>query len=143
MKTLQVHFRNMGALDVSQDFLSRLYMSKRAVKTAKGYLVKGKHYKVLRASGPGARRQVWNETAYKTDGTPGLTKADLIKNKRGRLVSKKKFNIAKSENRLNKYGWTAEKGKFGAVRISENANKKTRKKGKQKKGKTRHKRGRR
>jgi hypothetical protein len=36
----------------------------------------------------GTRRQVWNGTAEKTAG--GLTKADLEKNKRGRIVSKKK-----------------------------------------------------
>lgn len=36
----------------------------------------------------GSRRQVWNGSAEKTPG--GLTKEDLIKNERGRIVSKKK-----------------------------------------------------
>ena len=36
----------------------------------------------------GSRRQVWNGTAEKTAG--GLRKEDLDKNKRGRIVSKKK-----------------------------------------------------
>jgi hypothetical protein len=36
----------------------------------------------------GTRRQVWNGKAEKTAG--GLTKDDLDKNKRGRIVSKKK-----------------------------------------------------
>jgi hypothetical protein len=36
----------------------------------------------------GSRRQVWNGTAEQTAG--GLTKEQLEKNKRGRIVSKKK-----------------------------------------------------
>jgi hypothetical protein len=36
----------------------------------------------------GSRRQVWNGTAEQTAG--GLRKEDLDKNKRGRIVSKKK-----------------------------------------------------
>jgi len=36
----------------------------------------------------GSKRQVWNGTAERTPG--GLTKSDLIKNKRGKIVSKKK-----------------------------------------------------
>ena len=64
----------------------------------------------------GTRAQVYHGTAYKTSG--GLLKKDLFQNKRGRIVSKKKFNTAKREKRLLKHGYTAKKGKFGAVRIS-------------------------
>ncbi|MBM3455771.1 MAG: hypothetical protein FJX80_11575 [Bacteroidetes bacterium] len=79
------------------------------------YHINGKKYQELR----GSRAQVFHETAYKTDGTPGLTKDKLLLNKNGRIVSKKKHNTAKKEKRLQKHGWTARKGKFGAIRISE------------------------
>ena len=111
-------------------------MAKRVVKTSKGYKKNGKFYKVWRATGPGARRQVWNGTAYQTDS--GLKKSDLIKNKRGRLVSAKKHRTAKKENRLKKHGWTAKKGEFGAIRIIDNKtrrNKTQHKKNKHNKGK--------
>jgi len=36
----------------------------------------------------GSKAEVWHSTAQKTSG--GLTKDDLMKNKRGRIVSKKK-----------------------------------------------------
>jgi len=36
----------------------------------------------------GSRRKVWNGTAKKTPG--GLTKADLMQNKYGRIVSRKR-----------------------------------------------------
>lgn len=103
-------------------------MGKRVVKTHRGYPVdmgsKTVYFKIWRARGPGARRQVWNGTAYMTDS--GMTKSDLIKNKHGRLVSKIKHNTARRENRLKKHGWTARKGEFGAVRIGE---RQTRKRG--------------
>ena len=41
----------------------------------------------------GSRREVWNGTAHHTSG--GLTRVNLKKNKRGRLVSKKKSKMAK------------------------------------------------
>jgi hypothetical protein len=55
-------------------------------------------------------------TAYKTTG--GLTKSDLVQNKHGRIVSKKKHHSEKRDGRLRKHGYTAKKGSFGAVRIS-------------------------
>jgi len=64
----------------------------------------------------GTRAQVYHGTAYKTSG--GLLKKDLVQNKRGRIVSKKKLETAKHEKRLQKYGWGYEEGKFGAVRQS-------------------------
>jgi hypothetical protein len=62
----------------------------------------------------GSRTQVMNGTAFKTPGE--LTKKDLVMNKWGRIVSKKKHMTAKKEKRLQKYGYFAKKGKFGFVR---------------------------
>ena len=89
---------------------------KRPQKHADGlYHINGKRYAVL----VGSRRQVLNGTAYKTSyGKGGLKKDQLVLNKHGRIVSKKKHKTAKRENRLKKHGWTAKKGKFGAVPIS-------------------------
>ena len=68
---------------------------KKHMKSADGfYHIKGKKYPFLR----GARRQVWAGTAYMTEG--GLTRDKLHYNKRGRIVSKKKFHTAKKEKRL-------------------------------------------
>ena len=53
------------------------------------------------------RSEVWRGIRKKTSG--GLTKADLIKNKRGKLVSKKKSSQAGSQNNLG--SWLREKGK--------------------------------
>jgi len=74
------------------------------------YTVKGKKYKELF----GSREQVWNGTAYKTEG--GLTKDRLLMNDKGRIVSAVKFKTAKKEMRLQKYGYHAKKGKFGYVK---------------------------
>ena len=50
----------------------------------------------------GTREQVWNGEAQRTRG--GLTKEGLIKNKRGKLVSKKRSELAaKNVERLIKY----------------------------------------
>jgi len=64
----------------------------------------------------GSRAQVWHGTAYKTSG--GLTKDDLLQNKQGRIVSKRKHFTAKKEKRLIKHGYGTRKGKFGYVKIS-------------------------
>ena len=53
------------------------------------------------------RHEVWRGTRAKTSG--GLTKGDLIKNKRGKLVSKKKSQQAGSQNNLG--SWLRTKGK--------------------------------
>jgi hypothetical protein len=63
----------------------------------------------------GSREQVMNGTAYKTPGQ--LRKADLVRNKHGRIVSAKKFKSATQEQRLLQYGYGAKKGKFGFVRV--------------------------
>jgi hypothetical protein len=39
-------------------------------------------------------------------------------NKHGRVVSAKKHKTAKHEKRLLKHGYTAKKGKFGAVKLA-------------------------
>ena len=62
----------------------------------------------------GSRAEVWHGNAKKTTG--GLTKNNLMKNKHGEIVSKKKHFTAKKEKRLEKYGYFAKKGKFGFVK---------------------------
>ena len=64
----------------------------------------------------GSRAEVWHGSAKKTSG--GLTKSDLIKNKHGRIVSKKKHSTAKKEKRLVKAGYGTKKGHFGYVMIN-------------------------
>lgn len=93
--------------------ISNIYKKtmKRPVRAEDGtYTVKGKKYKELF----GSREQVHNGTAYKTKA--GLTKHDILMNKWGRLVSAKKHATAKKEMRLEKYGYSAKKGKFGYVK---------------------------
>lgn len=62
----------------------------------------------------GTRAEVYHGTARRTSG--GLTKSELMMNKHGRIVSKKKHNTAKKEMRLVKYGFITKKGKFGFVK---------------------------
>lgn len=70
----------------------------------------------------GSRSQVMNGTSYKTSGN--LTKKDLMYNKWGRIVSRRKHNTAKKEKRLEKAGFFAKKGKFGFVKKSKTPKKK-------------------
>ena len=72
--------------------------------------IQGKTYKEL----SGSRVQVMNNNAYKTPG--GLHKGDLMRNKWGRIVSRRKHKTAKRERRLEKAGFFAQKGKFGVVK---------------------------
>lgn len=84
----------------------------RYTKSPNGkYLIHGKSYELL----CGTRAQVWHGTAYKTSG--GLKKAQLMQNKSGRIVSEKKHNSAKHDNRLVKSGYGTKKGKFGWVKV--------------------------
>lgn len=83
------------------------------------YKVNGKLYESV----VGSRRQVWNETSYKTSG--GLTKSDLLLNKSGRIVSKSKHNSEKKSKRLIKHGYGSKKGQFGYVLIGEKGEKKS------------------
>jgi len=83
-------------------------------KTLRGedgyYHIEGKRFPNL----IGSRIQVFNGTAYKTEG--GLVKCDLFRNKWGRIVSKKKHFTAKKEKRLQKNGYYAKKGSFGYIK---------------------------
>jgi hypothetical protein len=84
------------------------FIMTRYSKDASGaYIIKGVKYEML----VGSRAQVGHGTAYKTSG--GLTKSDLLKNKSGRFVSKKKYFTAKKERRLAKAGYIPKKGVFG------------------------------
>lgn len=58
----------------------------------------------------GTRAEVYHGTAKHTSG--GLTKSDLIQNKKGEIVSAKKSAMAKKNNQLVKSGYKTKKGKF-------------------------------
>lgn len=62
----------------------------------------------------GSRAQVWHGTAMKTKGN--LTKKNLMKNKHGRIVSRRKHTVAKRQNRLVKAGYLTKKGHFGFIK---------------------------
>jgi len=63
----------------------------------------------------GSKAQVWHGTAKKTSG--GLTKSNLMKNKHGRIVSRRKHTLGKkSIKHLKKLGYVAKKGKFTLFR---------------------------
>ena len=86
-------------------------MTKKPIRQLDGYYyIKNKAWSELF----GSRQSVYKGFAYKTAG--GLTRKDLLQNKLGRIVSVKKHKSASAERRLEKYGYTARKGKFGYVR---------------------------
>ena len=59
----------------------------------------------------GTKAQVWHGTAKHTSG--GLTKGDLMKTRKGRIVSKKKHAAGKKAlKQLKKAGYVAKKGTF-------------------------------
>lgn len=59
----------------------------------------------------GSKSQVWHGTAKHTSG--GLTKKDLMKTKKGRIVSKRKHAAGKKAlAQLKKAGYVAKKGTF-------------------------------
>jgi hypothetical protein len=59
----------------------------------------------------GSKAEVFHGTAKHTSG--GLTKKDLVKTKRGRIVSRRKQAAGKKAiQRLRKAGYVAKKGKF-------------------------------
>ena len=99
-------------------------MTKRASKSSDGkYHIKGKKYEML----VGSRAQVWHETAHKTTG--GLVRSDLLMNKHGRIVSRRKHKTEKMRKRLWNHGYTTRKGKFGAVKRDSRFLRKTKKSG--------------
>jgi len=81
-------------------------MVKRHHRSSDGlYHIHGRKYKQLR----GSRVQVWNQTAWKTEG--GLEKHQLLRNRHGRIVSRKKHRTAKREkgSRFRKAGYDLQK----------------------------------
>ena len=75
----------------------------------------------------GSKAQVFHGTAKHTKG--GLTRADLVKNKRGKIVSRKQMAAGKKAfTRLAKLGYAPKKGTFKLF------TKKTKKASKAKKG---------
>ena len=100
--------------DVQYFFLRLFYKMKKSTKghmrSSDGhYHIKGRKFQQL----TGSRAQVHHGTAYKTTG--GLVKPKLMMNKHGRIVSRKKHATAKREKRLEKAGYFAKKGTFGAI----------------------------
>lgn len=74
----------------------------------------------------GSKAQVWHGTAKKTSG--GLTKSNLMKNKHGRIVSKRKHSMGKkSIKHLRQMGYIAKKGKFTLFHKGHKKGKHTRK----------------
>ena len=59
----------------------------------------------------GSKAQVYHGTAHHTKG--GLTRKDLIRNKRGKIVSRKQAAAGKKAfSRLRKLGFAPKKGQF-------------------------------
>ena len=59
----------------------------------------------------GSKLQVWNGNAKHTPG--GLTKSDLVQNKRGRIISRRKQAAGrKALKYLTRKGYKAKKGTF-------------------------------
>jgi len=77
----------------------------------------------------GSRAQVFHGNARKTSG--GLTRKDLMKNKRGNIVSRRARDAAKRSQNLKNAGISTRKGTFGAYRkgvnLFEKKSKKSRK----------------
>lgn len=70
----------------------------------------------------GTRAQVWHGTAKKTSG--GLTKTNLMKNKHGRIVSRRKHASGKKTiKNLKKLGYVAKKGEFTLFHKAKNSKK--------------------
>ena len=74
----------------------------------------------------GSKAQVFHGTAKHTSG--GLEKKDLVQNKHGRIVSRRKQAAGrKALQHLKKAGYTAKKGKFVLFRKSMRKGRKSRK----------------
>lgn len=71
----------------------------------------------------GTRLQVWRGMANETSG--GLKKKDLVKNKWGRVVSRKKYHSASKDDRLVKHGYGPNKNRVNNLFVK--APRKTRK----------------
>lgn len=71
------------------------------------YHIKGRKYDELE----GSRAKVWHRTAYRTSG--GLTHAGLKQNEEGRIVSRVKSRLGKSQKHLGKHLQPKGSGRFG------------------------------
>lgn len=71
------------------------------------YHIGGHKYSIL----VGSRAQVWHRTAYKTTG--GLKHEDLKQNEEGRIVSKVKSRLGKSQKNLGTHLQPKGSGHFG------------------------------
>ena len=91
------------------------------------YHIGGHKYPLL----VGSRAQVWHRTAFKTTG--GLKHDDLKQNDEGRIVSKTKSRLGKSQKHLGSHLQPKGSGKFGPNTAKKG---KQAKKGGMKKGKT-------
>ena len=109
-------------------------MVRRHIKQDDGlYHIGGHKYSML----VGSRAQVLQRTAYKTSG--GLKHDDLMQNDEGRIVSKTKSRLGKSQKNLGSYLQPKGSGKFGP-HTAKKGGKKGKGKGKRrtmKKGKSR------
>lgn len=65
----------------------------------------------------GSRIQVWNKTSWMT--TSGLKRSDLMMNKRGRIVSKKKHELGKKNKLFKKLAALTKRGKFHLITKAE------------------------
>ena len=85
----------------------------------------GDHVKTI-----GSKAEVWHGTALKTSGQ--LRKKDLVKTRKGRIVSRKKQAAGKKAiKRLFALGFKPKKGKFSLMRksMSKKSSRRTRKRG--------------
>jgi hypothetical protein len=100
-------------------------MTKYQKNSVGHYVIKGRTYQQLF----GSRAQVMHGTAYKTTGE--LTREALIQNKHGRIVSKSKYKtgINNRTNNLWLNGYTAKRGRFGAVKREMKTSRRGRKRG--------------
>ena len=74
----------------------------------------------------GSKLEVWKGKAKHTSG--GLIKKNLMKNKRGKVISIKKHAAGlKAMKRLKKLGYTTKKGQFGVFRHGKKVTKKSKK----------------
>ena len=91
--------------DYEEDYNnSNYYGGKR--KTRKNNMYGGRRMQTV-----GSKAQVWHATAKHTSG--GLTRKDLMKTKKGRIVSRKKHAAGKKAlKNLVKAGFKAKKGTF-------------------------------
>jgi hypothetical protein len=99
----------MNSADASGNPMEQIAKLVGAMKPAAGGARKTR--KAGKTPAVGTKAQVWHGTAKHTSG--GLTRKDLMKTKKGRIVSRKKHAAGKRAlSRLRKAGFVAKKGTF-------------------------------